>query len=131
MTPKSDGKFEKFENLPFDWSLSCKEYNVWPKKIQRSYLSRHQKVMKNLKEDWLVVLKMTWRILQFFTRALKVSKLRLWWDPFIQSWKCMSLKFTWKLCAKITKNDAKFKKELNCQFKINMRNLMNFDSSTQ
>ena len=32
MTPKSEGKFEKFENLPFDWSLSCKEYNVWPKK---------------------------------------------------------------------------------------------------
>ena len=23
---------------------------------------------------------------------------RLWWDPFIQRGKCMSLKFTWELC---------------------------------
>ena len=28
------------------------------------------------------------------------------------------------------KNDAKFKEELNCPFKIDMRNLMNFDQST-
>ena len=29
------------------------------------------------------------------------------------------------------KNDAKFKKELACHFKIDMRNLTNFDLSTQ
>ena len=29
----------------------------------------------------------------------KVSKLGLWWDPFIQSRKLMSLKFTGKLCV--------------------------------
>ena len=29
------------------------------------------------------------------------------------------------------KNDAKFEQELTCQFKINMRNLTNFDLSTQ
>ena len=29
------------------------------------------------------------------------------------------------------KNDAKFEEELTCQFKIDMRNLMNFDPSTQ
>ena len=28
------------------------------------------------------------------------------------------------------KNDAKFEEDLTCQFKIDMRNLMNFDSST-
>ena len=28
------------------------------------------------------------------------------------------------------KNDAKFEKELTCQFKIDMRNLTNSDSST-
>ena len=28
------------------------------------------------------------------------------------------------------KNDAKFEKELTCQFKIDMRNLTNFDLST-
>ena len=30
-----------------------------------------------------------------------------------------------------TKNDAKFEEELSCQFKIDMRILTNFDSSTQ
>ena len=29
------------------------------------------------------------------------------------------------------KNDAKFKEELTCHFKIDMRILMNFDPSTQ
>ena len=29
------------------------------------------------------------------------------------------------------KNDAKIEEELTCQFKIDMRNLTNFDSSTQ
>ena len=29
------------------------------------------------------------------------------------------------------KKDAKFEKELTCQFKIDMRNLINFGSSTQ
>ena len=28
-------------------------------------------------------------------------------------------------------NDAKFEEELTCQFKIDMRNLMNFDPSTR
>ena len=28
-------------------------------------------------------------------------------------------------------NDAKFEEELTCQFKIDMRNLMNFDPSAQ
>ena len=28
------------------------------------------------------------------------------------------------------KNDAKFEEELTCHFKIDMRNLTNFDSST-
>ena len=28
------------------------------------------------------------------------------------------------------KNDAKFEEELTCHFKIDMRNLMNFDQST-
>ena len=29
------------------------------------------------------------------------------------------------------KNDTKVEKELTCQFKIDMRNLLNFDPSTQ
>ena len=43
----------------------------------------------------------------------------------------MSLKFTGDLCVMTMKNDAKIEEELTYQFKIDMRNLTNFDSSTQ
>ena len=40
------------------------------------------------------------------------------------------LKFTEELCVMAMKNDAKFEEELTCQFKIDMRNLTNFDANT-
>ena len=43
----------------------------------------------------------------------------------------MTLKFTEELCVMTMKNDAKFEEELTCHFKTDMRNLMNFDSSTR
>ena len=43
----------------------------------------------------------------------------------------MSLKFAGELCVMAVKNDAKFEEELTCQFKIEMRNLTNFDLSTR
>ena len=43
----------------------------------------------------------------------------------------MSLKFSGDLCVMTMKNDAKIEEELTYQFKIDMRNLTNFDSSTQ
>ena len=43
----------------------------------------------------------------------------------------MSLKFTGELCLMTMKNDAKFEKELTCQFKTDMRNLKYFDPCTQ
>ena len=42
----------------------------------------------------------------------------------------MSLKFTEELSVMTMKNDAKFEEELTCHFKVNMRNLTNFDPST-
>ena len=43
----------------------------------------------------------------------------------------MSLKFTVEFCVKTLKNDIKFEEESTCQFKIDMRNLTNFDLSIQ
>ena len=63
---------------------------------------------------------------KFSPEQLKVSKLGFWWDPLIQSRKSMSLKSTEELCVMKMKNDATFKEELTCHFKIGMRNLMNF-----
>ena len=60
-----------------------------------------------------------------------MSKLVFSWDPFVQSRKCMSLKFTGEFCEMIMKNDTKFEEELTCQFKTDVRNLTNFDPSTR
>ena len=43
----------------------------------------------------------------------------------------MSLKFTGELCVMAMNNDVKFEEELTCQFKTDMRDVMNFDQSTQ
>ena len=42
----------------------------------------------------------------------------------------MSLKFTEEFTVKAMKNDAKFEEEMTCHFKVDMRNLTNFDQST-
>ena len=43
----------------------------------------------------------------------------------------MSSKFTEELCVMRMKKGAKFDDDLTCQFKIDMRNLLNFNPSTQ
>ena len=59
-----------------------------------------------------------------------MSKLRFWWDPFVQSRKCVSLKYTEDLCVMTMKNDAKFEEELTCPLKTDMKNLINVDWNT-
>ena len=43
----------------------------------------------------------------------------------------MKLKFTGEFCVMTMKNDAKFEEELTYQFKIDMRNMTNFDPNTR
>ena len=43
----------------------------------------------------------------------------------------MSLRIAGELCVMTMTNDAYFEEELTCQFKIHMRNLSNFNPSTQ
>ena len=40
-------------------------------------------------------------------------------------------KITEEFCIMTMKNDAKFEEDLTCHFKVGMRNLRNFDLSTQ
>ena len=68
---------------------------------------------------------------KFLPEHLKVSKLGLWWDPYIQGRKYMGLKFTEELRVLTMKNDAKFEEELTCCFKSDMRNSKKFEPSTQ
>ena len=84
MILKSGAKFEEklifwfknaknLINLQFDWSLLSKVHNV--KKVQRSYVSWHWRVMQGLKKNSLVVWKMTWRIWKIFIRTLESVKI--------------------------------------------------------
>ena len=41
----------------------------------------------------------------------------------------VSVKLTEELCIMAVNNDVKFEEELICRFKIDIRNLMNFDPS--
>ena len=68
---------------------------------------------------------------KFSSQYLKVSKLVFSWDPFVQSRKRMSYKFTEELKVISLKNDVKSEEELNCRYKLDIRNLTNFDARTR
>ena len=68
---------------------------------------------------------------KFSPEHKKFSKLEFSMDSYIQSRKCMSLKLKEELCVITMNNDAKFEIQLTCHFIIDMRNLTNFDPSTQ
>ena len=53
--------------------LLTKVYDVWAKKLQRDYVWWHWRLMPNLKENWLVLSKMTYRIWEIFVCRLKNS----------------------------------------------------------
>ena len=122
---------EKSQKFELDISLSCKVYNVWTKKVQKSYTAWHYRVMQPFKKNWLVFWKTTWRIWQIFTRALESLKIGTFMESFYKKRKFISLKFTGKLCVVTMKNDEKFEKWLTFQFKTDMRNLTNFYRSIQ
>ena len=107
-----------------------KEYNVWSKKVQRDYIHDASEGEIWRKSDlWFG--KWHEEFGKLSPEHTKVSKLGLLLGPFIQSRKCMSLNFTGDLCVIRMKNDAKFEEDLTRQFKIDIRNLTNFDLSTQ
>ena len=67
---------KSLQNLHFYLLLLCKVFNVLPKKVQRSYLSWHWKVMQNLKKTDLWFRK--WHEYgKFSPEHLKVSKFGL------------------------------------------------------
>ena len=100
-------------------------------------LKKYRGVMSHDTEEWWKIWRKTdlwfkkWleEFGKFSPEHWKVSKLGFWLNSFVQSRKCMILKFTEELCVMTTKNDAKFEEELSCHFKIDMRNLRNFDPS--
>ena len=84
MTMMNDVKFLRGIDLPFqNWHEEFDEfdpstrksqkfalfdksiYNVWAKKVQRSYIWEQWRLMQDLKENWPVLSKITWECGKF------------------------------------------------------------------
>ena len=117
------------KNVHFHWFLLSKYFMFDLKKYRGVTFHGTKECFKIWRKTDLLFEK--WQKFGTFSlEHLKVSKLGLWWDPFVQSRKAMPLKFTEELCVITMKSNAKFEEELTCHFKTDMSNLMNFDSST-
>ena len=71
------GKFSpehvrKSKNWDFYWVLLSKAENVWAENLQGSSVLWQWRMIQNLNMNWLVSSKLTWRIWQFLTQALKI-----------------------------------------------------------
>ena len=101
-------------------------------------LQKHRGVIFHDTEEWRKIWRKTglwcgkWHqeFGKFSPEHSKVSTLGLWWDPFVQCRKSMTLKFTEDLCAMKIENNAKLGEKLTYHFKTDMRNLTNFDLIT-
>ena len=121
-------KVRKFHS---DGLFLSKIYEVWAKKIQRSYLLWHWSVIQNFKNADLVVSKMAWGIWRTsIIRAPKSLNIVHWWALFVQNIYCFSLKLSEELCIVAVKGVAKFKQKLTCGLKNDIRNLVNFHVSS-
>ena len=104
----------------------CTLISSFPTKYIMFDLRKYRGVMFHDTEEWCKIWRKTdlwfgkWH--EEFGKSLpehsKVSKLGLWWDPFLQSRKYMSLKFTEELCIMTIDNDVTFEEELTSRFKI-------------
>ena len=96
---------QKSQKFALWLSLLRKVYNVWPKKVERSYHSDIEESGKIWRKTDLWFRKWHEEFGKFLPEHLKVSKLRIWWDPFIQSrkWRMMqNLKSNWHVVSKLT-----------------------------
>ena len=95
----------------FNWLLVIEVYFVWATKVQRSYFHDTEELCKFWRKTDQCFDKRNEKFGKFSPELLKVSKLELWWGPFVQSRKGMTLKFTEELCVMTMKNNAKFEEE--------------------
>ena len=152
MILKSDTKFEEksiccFKNdknsLNFDLGtqisnictvvcLFCAKYIAFNQKKYRGVIFNDtEKSCKIWRKTGLWFGKWNQEFGIFLPEHTKVSKFGLLLGPFIQSRKWMSLKCTRVLFVMPMKSNTKVEEEWTCLFKIDMKNLTNFDPSTR
>ena len=123
-----DLNIQNSQNFHFNWFLLCEVYNVSPKKYRGVIFHDTEEWCR--KTERLLVLKITWGIWQIFTRALESLKIGTSLGCFYPKEKMYEFKIYRGVCVMTMKSDAKFDQKLTCCFKIDMRNLKNFDLST-
>ena len=64
---------KSLKNFHFNELLLTQVYDVWAKKVQPSYVWWQWRLMQNLKENWLLLSEMKWRMWQIFVHRLKNS----------------------------------------------------------
>ena len=87
--------------------------------------------MQSLKENWLLVPKMRRRIWWILMQAVTSLKICIFIGCFCRKYVMSEPKKVGELCLITLKNDAKFKEELTCALKNNIRSLVNFDPITE
>ena len=97
-------------NVYFDRLLLLKVHKISAKKVQRTYVTWHWRVMENSKKNQFVISKMT-IISWILIRALKSLK----------NWH-----FDWSPAFMNLKSRAKFKENLTCGLENDTKNLANF-----
>ena len=85
---------------PGKYGFSCTE-------IQWSYVWSHSKLIQSLKENWLVLPKMTWGICHIFTRALTSLKIENSMASFCLKLKMYELKVYRKVMCHDNVNNGK------------------------
>ena len=125
---------ESQKNVCFNWLLVTKLYIHILLELQKYrgvIFHDTEEICKFWRKTDLWFEKRLEKFGKFLPEHLKVSKLELWWDLFVQSRKGMTLKLTEEFCVMTMKNNAKFEQELTRHFKPDMKNLTHFESSTQ
>ena len=110
---------ESLKNFHFNGLLLSKVYIIWAKKYRGVIFDHIEEICKIWRKTDVSFGKWHEKFDKFSPEHLKVSEFGLWWDPFVQSRKGMTSKFTEELCV-MTMNNTKFYEELNCHFKTDM-----------
>ena len=119
----------KSEKLHFDGLLLSKAYNDLCEKVQKSYISRHWRVMQSLRKNWLLVRKMTWGIWWILILNLKICTLMCY---FCQWHMNFQLKKYRRIVSQETelKTDPNFEEKLTFCLTNDMKNWVNFNKSS-
>ena len=123
---------QKSENLHFDWLLLSSAYKGLEEKLQKSYVSKHWRVIQSLKKNWLLVPKNNIRNFEHFNVSSGKSE-NLHFDVLLlpKVYYVWAKKSTEGLYVITLANKANFEDKLPCALKNDMKDLTNFDPTLE